>query len=454
MRRTPPDLRGWSPPRRRAGGGLFLALLLTSVLGGLFVGAPPSPARADQLADAIAKQRSLEAQIARQKAQVTALIEGQAALGAELAKTKSSLEQINADLTAVRTQVVRMTVDVAVAQGQVDELDALVSKLDLELRDVAAREAAKLAQLNERKAVLAGRIRLAYDTDRTTLLETMLSSDTFTDVLAEVSYQLDFAEQDKVLAEQIVADQKVLAVLHATVVSTREQTEAMRAAADARRAQLDTQLADLAAARDRLAQLEAETERLLREQQATYARMAAEQADLVKQIAASEKAQEDLQREIDRLVAEQSRGGAIPSRYNGTLEWPMAGRITQEFGCTGFSWEPPKGDCANFHSGIDIAAPMYTPIRAAGPGVVLFAGPNPYDRVPKAWIVIIAHAENLVTWYAHVDDATRPPAVRAGQTVVTGQIVAYVGVTGRTTGPHVDWRVEFNGSFVNPRLFL
>jgi len=452
MRRPAADARGWTRPRRRAGRGFLLFLLLTSVLGGLFVGTPASPARADDLADAIAKQRAIEAQIAKQKAQVAALTTSQAKLSGQLKQTKASLNQINADLVVVRTEVVRMTVDVAIAQGQVDELDAQVAVLDRQLAEIQAREAAKLIQLDERKAILAERIRLAYDTDRTTLLETMLSSETFTDVLSEVSYHLDLAEQDKALAEQIVADQKVLTVLHATVESTREQTETMRSAADAQRTVLDQQLADLAAARDRLAELEAETARLLKAQQAAYAQMAADKAALQKAIAAGEKAEEALQEEIDRLV--QAQGGNIPSQYNGTLDWPMRGSVTQEYGCTGFSWEPPKGSCAHFHSGIDIAAPMYTPIRAAGPGVVLFAGPNPYDPKPKAWIVVIAHSQNLVTWYAHVDNNKHPPRVRAGDYVVGGQIIAYNGMTGRTTGPHLHWMVEFNDKFVNPRLFL
>jgi murein DD-endopeptidase MepM/ murein hydrolase activator NlpD len=454
MRRTATDARGWSQPRRRTSRGLLLFLLLTSVLGGLFVAGPPSITRADDLADAIAKQKSIESQVAKQKAQLAALTRSQTALSGELAKTKASLAQINADLVAVRTQVVQMTVDVAIASGQVDELDAQVAKLDLEVRDLEAREAAKLAQLNERKAILSERIQLAYDTDRTTLLETMLSSDTFTDVLSEVSYHLDLAEQDKLLAEQIVADQKVLIVLHGTVVSTRLQTAEMRGAADAQRVLLDAQLVELAAARDRLAKLEAETQRLLKAQQAAYKQMSRDKAALAKAIAAGDKAEVDLQNEIDRLVRVQFQGGNVPSEYNGTLDWPMPGTITQEFGCTGFAWEPPKGSCDHFHSGIDIAAPIYTPIRAAGPGVVVFAGPNPYDPIPKAWIVIIAHADNLLTWYAHVDDYTHPILVQAGDPVAAGQIIAYEGMTGRTTGPHLHWMVEFNGDFVNPRLFL
>ena len=182
--------------------------------------------------------------------------------------------------------------------------------------------------------------------------------------------------------------------------------------------------------------------------------MAKDSAALAKQIAASEKAEAALQKEIDRLVKERARRGSIPSIYNGTLKWPMSGTITQEFGCTGFRWEPRKGSCRHFHSGIDIAAPLYTPVRAAGSGIVVFAGPNPYDRSPRAWIVIIAHAENLVTWYGHLDNKSHSIVVRAGQQVVTGQVIAYEGLTGRTTGPHLHWAVESNGGFMNPRLFL
>jgi murein DD-endopeptidase MepM/ murein hydrolase activator NlpD len=97
---------------------------------------------------------------------------------------------------------------------------------------------------------------------------------------------------------------------------------------------------------------------------------------------------------------------------------------------------------------------MYTPIRAAGAGTVLFAGPNPYDPFPKAWIVIIAHSQNLVTWYGHVDNSARPPRVRAGEQVNKGEIIAYNGLTGRTTGPHLHWMVELNDDFRNPRLFV
>ncbi len=429
-------------------------LLLVALTGGTFVAAPIRPVAADDLTDAIAHQKALEAQIASQKAKVAAITKQQKALGATLASTKASLGKVNADLAAVRGQVVQATVAVAQAQADVQALDTQVAKFDVELADLVAREARKMDELTARKALLADRIRQAYDTDRTSLLETFLSGETFTDVLAEVSYHLDFAQQDRDLAEQIVADQKVLAVLHLTVQTTRDQAEALRGAAAVQRESMQTQLASLADSQANLAALEKETKRLLDLQLATYTRMSSDKVKLAASIAASEKAEAALQHQIDKLVAERATGGAIPSVYNGTLEWPMDGTVTQEFGCTGFAWEPPKGSCAHFHTGIDIATTLYTPIRAAGPGVVIFAGPNPYDPKPKAWIVVIAHSSELVTWYAHVDNASHPPRVRAGDHVVAGQIIAYEGLTGRTTGPHLHWMVEFRGNFVNPRLFL
>jgi murein DD-endopeptidase MepM/ murein hydrolase activator NlpD len=269
-----------------------------------------------------------------------------------------------------------------------------------------------------------------------------------------VSYQLDLAARDRQLADEIVADQKVLEVLGQTVASARAETQSMRQSADTQRANLAVQLQSLADSRARLAALEAETKRLLDVQQTAYEQMSKDKAKIAAAIAASEKALQQLQKQIDQLVAERARGGGIPSQYNGSLAWPMAGMITQEFGCTGFGWEPPKGSCSHFHSGIDIAAPMYTPVRAAAPGVVVFAGPNPWDLYPKAWIVVIAHSAELVTWYAHLDNGPHPIRVRAGDQVVAGEVIAYEGMTGRTTGPHLHWMVEFRDAFMNPRLFL
>ena len=97
---------------------------------------------------------------------------------------------------------------------------------------------------------------------------------------------------------------------------------------------------------------------------------------------------------------------------------------------------------------------MYTPVRAAGAGRVIWAGPNPYGGYPKPWIVIIAHSGALQTWYGHLDNRAHPIPVRTGDWVTKGQVIGYEGMTGRTTGPHLHFMVELNDRFVNPRLFM
>jgi len=214
---------------------------------------------------------------------------------------------------------------------------------------------------------------------------------------------------------------------------------------------LDARIADLRAAQAKLSQLQAQIRQQLAAQRAAYAKLVANKARLASALASAVKAQASLKRKIDELVAAQFQYGNVPSVYNGTLIWPLNGTITQPFGCTGFAWEPPLGNCAHFHNGIDIAAAYGSPIVAAGPGQVVYAGPL-YDPVSAgAWVVIIAHSASLQTWYAHVQ--TRLP-VHTGDTVSQGQLIAYVGMTGNSTGPHLHWMVELNGTFVNPRLFV
>jgi murein DD-endopeptidase MepM/ murein hydrolase activator NlpD len=452
MRFGTTDPRGWTASRkRRFGGRAVLLLFVLSTMGSFLASANPHTASADELGDAYAKQKALQRLISRQKASINDLAASQAYLSAQIASTKDNLAAVNANLLAVRVQIVSMEVDVARSQQQVDELEATGVVLDQQLAEVKADEARKAADLNATKTLLAARIREAYDTDRTPVLDTILSSEDFTDVLTEASYHLDFADQDKALAEQIKSDQGVLNVLHENVLIAQQETDDLHATAADAKANLDIQMQQLAETRKMLAILQAKTKKLLEAQKAAFAKMAQDKAALAKQLAAAKAAEDQLESLINRLVKEQLAKGGIPSEYNGTLQWPMSGTITQEFGCTGFAMEPPLGDCAHFHTGIDIANDMYTPIRAAGAGKVIWAGRSPYD---PAWIVIIAHSSHLVTWYAHIDNNRHPPTVHEGDYVNKGEIIAYEGMTGWTTGPHLHWAVQLNDSWVNPRLFL
>lgn len=451
---TRPSIAQSFPRSRRRIGSRFLAALLVIPLLAPVLATPvvaPEPAYGDELADARAQQKELQRKIQQQRELVASINASQDRLEGRIASTKDQLQGITEDLASTRRRVAAIQEDITEVQASHDELVASLADLTAQLVDIETQEAAKRDELGVRKAALADRIRDAYEAERTSLLETFLSGASFTDMLSAMSAQLDAAEQDRALAQQIALDRETLLQLHRTVASARSETDLLRQQTRVQKQKLDQRMADLRKEKARLKELEKAVEAVLREQQSQYAELDAGKQAAHRAIAKAAAARKALQRKIDRLVAEQFNSGNIPSQYNGTFIWPMSGSISQDYGCTGFPWEPPYGSCAHFHKGIDIVAPYGTPVRASGAGRVLYCGWNYADGADPAWIVIIAHSSSLTTWYAHMTPGC--PA-RSGSNVRQGEVIGHEGNTGHSTGAHLHWMVQFNGSFVNPRLFL
>lgn len=137
-------------------------------------------------------------------------------------------------------------------------------------------------------------------------------------------------------------------------------------------------------------------------------------------------------RALTRRELEERRSPVRVGRSQGTLQWPVRGVLYARFGRKGK--EP--------HDGIDLAAPAGTAVKTAAPGTVLFAG----EQRAYGLIVIVQHPGELITLYAH----NRDLRVKTGQKVREGQVVATVGDSGRTSGPHLHFEVRKEGIPVDP----
>jgi murein DD-endopeptidase MepM/ murein hydrolase activator NlpD len=122
--------------------------------------------------------------------------------------------------------------------------------------------------------------------------------------------------------------------------------------------------------------------------------------------------------------------------------WPVDGKVTSSFG----EREDPFNGEGAFHAGIDISAPFGEAIHATGDGTIEFADrTNGYGRE-----VVIDHGHGIKTLYGHMSGF----AVTAGDDVRRGQVIGYIGLSGRSTGPHVHYEVRIQNIPVNPHKYL
>ena len=122
--------------------------------------------------------------------------------------------------------------------------------------------------------------------------------------------------------------------------------------------------------------------------------------------------------------------------------WPVEGAVTGSFG---ERIDPFNGEGA-FHSGVDISSSFGTPVIAPADGVVTFADfLGGYGRA-----IIIDHCHGISTRYGHLANF----AVIAGQQIHRGDTIGYVGLSGRSTGPHLHYEVRINDTPVNPHKYL
>jgi murein DD-endopeptidase MepM/ murein hydrolase activator NlpD len=164
-----------------------------------------------------------------------------------------------------------------------------------------------------------------------------------------------------------------------------------------------------------------------------------------------QQSQKEIQQTVTALMRkkrdEESRNKGRSAQYTylpsgGQLSWPVQGQITSTFGMR----VHPVFKTKMMHTGMDIRAPRGTPVRAAGPGEVLFAGwLRGYGQV-----IIIDHGNNLSSVYAHLSSMS----VREGAAVKKGQTIGAVGSTGTATGAHLHFEVRVGGDARDPMRYL
>lgn len=302
---------------------------------------------------------------------------------------------------------------------------------DITLNERQLAEAQK--RLEGREAVFYKRVRDIYINGRLSYLDVVIGSKDFSDfanrleVLKRIiDSDINLISEIKKERAQIEAHKKKLEEDRAKLVELEKAALAKQAEIEQKKAERNVVLQkaqnDRAVAMQAIEELNASSAQIsamLKERQAARAAAAAAAAQAVGQ-------------------------GSSYTWVQGTgqLGWPVSGEITSPYG---YRVHPIWGTTI-YHSGIDIGVDEGTPVHAADSGVIVWSG----WMGGYGYAVVIDHGNGLSTLYGHNSEL----AVDEGQSVSKGQVVAYAGSTGNSTGPHVHFEVRENGDPVDPMGYL
>lgn len=371
--------------------------------------------------------------------------EDRASAAAELDELQASDAELEAAVAELSAHVAAQEARVADARRATEEARAEAARLTEEA-DATEREIEELIELVRSRAVESY---IGNGNERGGADEALLNAENPADlehrkVLIETAHGSDQNALDQLAAAREQLDRQ------------RELIEEAVAEAEELEAETEERLAEVEAARNEQQRLQDALATRIGEYRAEVDALAEEEDSLTAIIeeaeAEAERRAEEARRQA-REAEEAARRAAEEAQSNGSTAPDAPARVDLPASADGLIW-PTEGSVTSgfgqrwgrLHAGIDIGASTGTPIYAANSGEVIHAGTQgAYGK-----LVIIDHGDSFHTAYAHQSDI----ATSVGASVDRGELIGYVGSTGRSTGPHLHFETRVNGSPENPLNYL
>ena len=352
----------------------------------------------------------------------------------ELNRIRSQIKNKEDQINALNAFINSLNAQILAQQALIAKTQAKINDLDVQIRFTTANLTRLQASLSVRDALLDQRLRYVDTHGSINYVELVLTASTFNDLMNRMIGAQQVAASDQQLIDALGWDRSQFDQVNANLAVERGQMTALLL-------QQKATVADLQKNVSTQQQAVAYANQLVVQLQADYARVAAERKAIDAQVAV-------LARKYDAAAAKAGGG-------SGVFTWPSPACnyscITQGFGCSTFYLEPYDSGCPyphRIHTGLDIAGPYHIPIVAADTGIVyLYPGSIGYGN-----LLVMIHGNGYSTYYGHL--AGYAPGMRTGKIVARGDLIAYEGSTGWSTGPHLHFEIRINGVYKNPCIWL
>jgi len=352
----------------------------------------------------------------------------------QLQSIQAQINNVVGQMNAIDSLIANLKTQIAAQQALIAQTQAAIDGLSRQIRFGDANLVRLEADVAVRDQLLSQRIRYVDDHGSSDIPELILTSTSFNDLMNRLIAVQQISASDRQLLSELQQEHSQVTLANAALADQRTQVTALLAQQQATEADLQKNLTAQAAALAFEAQLEVTLNAQYQQELADRAAIDAQVAQLAQQYNAA---------------AAKAGGGS------GVFEWPLPACgpscISQPFGCSTFYLEIPDPNCPyphKIHTGLDIAGPDGTSIVAADTGVVyLYPGSIGYGN-----LVVMIHGNGYSTYYGHT--ARYAPGLRSGEIVPRGTTIAFEGMTGWATGPHLHFEVRVNNVYKDPCIWL
>jgi murein DD-endopeptidase MepM/ murein hydrolase activator NlpD len=338
---------------------------------------------------------------------------------------------------------------------QILDSEKQVSQLDTRISAITAQHAEVSGRLASDRTQLAAIVRRLYK-HQDNFFASLIRAGGFGGLLETIGYSDVVVDRERDMVRTVQADEVALAHAQTTLARSRATKKDALARLVLSRTTLAEEIANEQSLQTQLQGTIDEALTALNAMQTDSPEMAARRASLLQiktdsilsQIEQAVFAQENFQRTAQLIATDPVLAAT------GKLRWPIPNAaVSQGFGPTPYVFEAAYAGFSHFHTGIDLAVPLGTPVFAAADGVVVLARSMTDTAgalVGYGNYVIIQHDAGLKTLYGHL----LVIGVKEGDVVKRGQLIGLVGSTGNSTGPHTHFEVRIDNSPVDPMQML
>jgi murein DD-endopeptidase MepM/ murein hydrolase activator NlpD len=379
---------------------IAVIIVLAFILGSMIIPAVSLNAKAQ---DPITTLQNQYSSLQKRQQQIAGQIAANKNSQVDTATKKAAIDE---DITVVQQQIAVLTQQIATLNGQIStkEQELVDAQKDIDVNYQLFKE----------------RMRAIYINGDQSFIEVLLSSANVNDFLMKSEILSDISIHDTELLTRLKADKQAIEDAKKVIENDKASVQSSQTSMKAKKSYLGTQSAYSAS--------------LLVQLHAQQVSLDAQKDSVQKQMDAANK-------QIEQL---KSQGAYV----GGQLAWPLQGLTTTITSNFSYRSSPTTGR-GEFHVGIDITklggGTAGRPISAANDGTVIVAI---HSNVSYGNHIVVDHGGGMLTLYGHCTSFAA--GIDVGTKVKKGQIIAYVGSTGNSTGPHLHFSVILNGKYVNP----